>query len=125
MISRRAYALYGLLATLVGMAVGHLVASLLRPDSSPLFAVGSFVVDLGTDGRFAGVKDYAIEKFGENDKVVLVGTVMAGVAVLALVAGVLTRIRYLFGAAMLVVLVGVAAAVVVSRPLFEALDLVP
>lgn len=125
MLSRGAYALYGLLSALVGMAVGHVVASLLQPDSSPLFAVGSFVVDLGTEGSFASIKDWAIEQFGENDKVFLVGTVMAGVAVLALVAGLLTRVRFRYGAGLLVVLVAIAGAAVVIRPAFEVLDLVP
>ncbi|MDO9456147.1 MAG: hypothetical protein Q7T52_08665, partial [Nocardioides sp.] len=135
MVSRRLYALFGLLSTLVGMAVGHFSASLLHPDSSPVLAVGSGVIDrtpvsmkewairnFESDGFSIGPFDFAARNY---DKVVLIGSVFVGVAVLALVAGLVTRIRYVFGAAMLVVLVLVAAGAVVDRPLFEAVDLVP
>ena len=136
MVSRRLYALFGLLSTLVGMAVGHFSASLLHPDSSPVLAVGSGVIDRTP----VSMKEWAIKKFeseegfsvgpidfgaGNYDKVVLIGSVFLGVAVLALVAGLLTRIRFALGAAMLVVLVAVAAGAVVDRPLFEVVDLVP
>jgi DMSO/TMAO reductase YedYZ molybdopterin-dependent catalytic subunit/uncharacterized membrane protein (UPF0136 family) len=136
MVSRRLYALFGLLSTLVGMAVGHFSASLLHPDSSPVLAVGSGVIDRTP----VSMKEWAIKKFesedgfsvgpldfgaGNYDKVVLIGSVFLGVAVLAVVAGLLTRVRFAFGATMLVVLVLVAAGAVVDRPLFEALDLVP
>src|SRR3546814_10949300 len=36
----------GVLATLCGMAAGHLTAALLTPSSSPVLAVGSTVIDL-------------------------------------------------------------------------------
>ncbi|MEO9324054.1 molybdopterin-dependent oxidoreductase [Nocardioides sp. C4-1] len=125
MVSRWLYAVFGLVSALVGLAVGHLVAAFTQPDSSPLLAVGSYVVDLGTDGSMAGIKDWAIEQFGDNDKVFLVGSVMAGVAVLALVAGLVTRLGFRWGALMMLLLVAVAGAAVVVRPLFEVLDLVP
>lgn len=136
MVSRWLYALFGLVSTLVGMAVGHFVASLMRPDSSPVLAVGSGVIDRTP----VEMKEWAIEKFeSENgfslgpidfpaqnyDKVVLIGSVFLGVGVLALVAGLVTRLGYRWGALMLVVLVAVAAGAVVDRPLFEPLDLVP
>lgn len=136
MQSRRAYALFGLLSTVVGMAVGHFVAALFKPDSSPVLAVGSGVIDRTP----VSMKEWAIRTFdskdgfsvgpfdfgaGNYDKVVLVGSVFLGVGVLALVAGLLTRIRFAFGATMLVVMVLVAAGAVVDRPVFEVLDLVP
>ena len=58
------YALFGVLATLVGMAAGHLVASLLNPASSPVLAVGSQVIDLTP----TPMKEWAIRNFGCNDK---------------------------------------------------------
>ncbi|WP_148615258.1 molybdopterin-dependent oxidoreductase [Nocardioides rubriscoriae] len=117
------------------MAVGHFTASLLNADSSPVLAVGSGVIDrtpvsmkewaikqFDTDGFSVGPFDFAA---GNYDKVVLIGSVFVGVGVLALVAGLITRIRFAYGATMLVVLVLVAAGAVVDRPAFEALDLVP
>ena len=62
MRTRLTYALFGVLATLVGMAAGHLVASLLNPASSPVLAVGSQVIDLTP----TPLKEWAIRHFGEQ-----------------------------------------------------------
>ena len=121
MVSRGLYALFGLIATLVGMAVGHLTASLLNPDSSPVLAVGSAIIELTPQP----IASAAIEQFGSADKPILIGSVFAGVLVLAAVAGLLTRRRFAIGATMIVLLVAAAAAAVVTRPAFEASDVVP
>jgi DMSO/TMAO reductase YedYZ molybdopterin-dependent catalytic subunit len=115
------YALAGVLATLVGVAAGQLVASLLDPATSPVLAVGSQVIDLTP----TPLKEWAIRHFGSNDKKVLVGSVLAGVIVLSLVAGLLARRRFRYGAGLLVIMVAVAAGAVSHRPGFELLDLLP
>ncbi len=116
-----AYAGYGLVATLVGVAAGHVLASLLNPDSSPVLAVGSAVIDATP----TPVKEWAVANFGSKDKPILIGSVMAGVLVLAGVAGVLTRRRFRLGATMLVVLVAIPAVAALTRPGAELLDLLP
>ena len=121
MRSRLAYALYGVLATLVGVAAGHLVASLLNPAASPVLAVGSQVIDLTP----TPMKEWAIAHFGSNDKRVLIGSVMGGVLALAAVAGLLARRRFILGAALQLVLVGVAAFTALNRPAAEPRDVVP
>jgi DMSO/TMAO reductase YedYZ molybdopterin-dependent catalytic subunit len=121
MRSRLVYALFGVIATLVGVAAGHLAASLLNPASSPVLAVGSQVIDLTP----TPLKEYAIRQFGSNDKRVLIGSVMAGVLALAAVAGVLARRRFAQGAALQLVLVGVAAFTALNRPAAEPGDVVP
>ncbi len=121
MRSRPTYALFGVLATLVGVAAGHLVASLLDPASSPVLAVGSQVIDLTP----TPMKEWAIEHFGSNDKRVLIGSVMGGVLVLAAVAGLLARRRFALGAALQLALVGVAAFTALHRPAAEPRDVVP
>src|SRR4051812_1475059 len=121
MRSRLAYAMFGVLATLVGVAAGHLVASLLNPASSPVLAVGSQVIDLTP----TPMKEWAIEHFGSNDKRVLIGSVMGGVLVLAAVAGLLARRRFVLGAGLQVVLVAVAAFTALNRPTAELVDAVP
>ena len=121
MRSRLVYALFGVLATLVGMATGHLIASLLNPASSPVLAVGSQVIDLTP----TSLKEAAIKRFGSNDKNVLIGSVLAGVLVLSAVAGLLARRRFRYGAALLVVLVGVAAFTALNRPTAELVDVLP
>jgi len=121
MRSRLFYALAGVLATLVGVAAGDLVASLLEPASSPVLAVGSQVIDLTP----TPLKEWAIRRFGSNDKNVLIGSVLAGVLLLSVVAGLLARRRFRYGAALLVLMVTVAAVTVVRRPAFEPRDLLP
>ncbi len=102
---RLLYAGFGLLATLVGMGAGHLVASLTTPAASPVLAVGSSVINLTP----TPLKEWAIRNFGSSDKLILVGTVIIAVLALAAVAGVLARRRLAAGATMLVVLVAIAA----------------
>ena len=115
MRTRRLYALFGLLAALLGMAAGHFVAALLDPASSPVLAVGSAVIDLTP----TPVKEWAIAQFGTKDKPILIGSVLLGVLALAAVAGLLARRRFRYGAALLVGLVAVAAVAVLTRPTVE------
>jgi DMSO/TMAO reductase YedYZ molybdopterin-dependent catalytic subunit len=117
--------LLGVVATLFGVGVAHLVASLLEPDSSPVQALGAWVVDLGTEGFMAPVKDWAIEQFGEDDKLFLQAGVVVGMLVLAVVAGLLTRLRFEAGAAMMIAMIAAPVAVLVTRPVFGPVDLVP
>ena len=95
-----------MLATIVGMAAGHLVASLLDPASSPVLAVGSTVIDLTP----TPVKEWAVAQFGTKDKPILVGSVLLGALVLAAIAGILARRRFALGAGLLLVLVAAAGA---------------
>ena len=54
------HAAYGVLATVVGLAAGHLVAALTVPAASPVLAVGSTVIDLTP----TPLKEFAIRQFG-------------------------------------------------------------
>jgi DMSO/TMAO reductase YedYZ molybdopterin-dependent catalytic subunit len=112
MRNRLLHAGIGILSTLVGIAAGHLVAALTEPASSPVLAVGSTVIDLTP----TPLKEWAIAQFGTHDKTVLVGSVLAGVLVLAALAGLLARPRFGYGAALLVALVAIPA-VVAANPL--------
>lgn len=119
--NRLLYAGFGILATIVGMAAGHLVASLLDPASSPVLSVGSTVIDLTP----TPMKEWAIRQFGTADKLILVGSVMLGALVLAAIGGILARRRFVLGAGLLLVLVAVAGATALLRPAADILDLVP
>lgn len=121
MRSRLPYAFFGVLATLVGMAAGHLVASLLNPASSPVLAVGSTVID----NTPTPMKEWAIRNFGSNDKLILVGSVVIVVLILAAVAGVIARTRFAIGAGILVLLVAVATLAAVLRPSAGVSDAIP
>ncbi|MFC4786078.1 molybdopterin-dependent oxidoreductase [Nocardioides sp. MAHUQ-72] len=121
MTRRLLHAGFGVLATIVGVAAGHLVAALTEPAASPVLAVGSTVIDLTP----TPLKEWAIAHFGTHDKTVLVGSVLVGVLLLAVVAGLLTLRRFVYGAALLVVLVAVAAGAALTRPTAGLSDLVP
>lgn len=115
------YAVTGVLAALSGMAVGHLVAGFLNPASSPVLAVGSTVIDATP----VALKDFAIEKFGTNDKLVLLLSVGVVTILLAAVAGALSRKRPAIGIGLIVVLVALAGAAAMTRPLATVTDLLP
>jgi DMSO/TMAO reductase YedYZ molybdopterin-dependent catalytic subunit len=121
MRNRLSYAVFGVLATVVGVALGHLVAALTNPAASPVLAVGSQVIDLTP----TPMKEWAIAQFGTNDKAILIGSVFLGVLGLAAVAGLVARRRFVLGAGMLVVLVAVAAYTALSRPAADAADVIP
>ena len=121
MKNRLLYAGFGILATVVGMAAGHLVASLLDPASSPVLSVGSTVIDLTP----TPMKEWAIRQFGTADKLILVGSVMLGAVVLAAIGGILSRRRFALGAGLLLLLVAVAGATALLRPTAGITDLLP
>ncbi len=121
MKQRLTYAGFGILATLVGMAAGHLVAALVDPASSPVLAIGSTVIDATP----TPVKEWAVQNFGTADKPILVGSVMLGAIVLAAIGGLLARRRFVLGALVLVLLVALAGAAAVLRPGAGPLDALP
>ncbi|TQK68396.1 MULTISPECIES: molybdopterin-dependent oxidoreductase [unclassified Nocardioides] len=121
MTTRLQWASYGVLSTLVGIGLAHLAAALSDAATSPVLAVGSAVIDRTP----TPMKEWAIRNFGSADKAILVGSVLAGVLVLAAVAGLLARRRFAVGAGLLVALVAVAGGAVLTRPEVEPLDLLP
>lgn len=121
MRDRLTWTAYGVLATLAGIGLAHVVAAVTDRANSPVLAVGSAVIDLTP----TPAKEWAIRTFGTADKVILVGSVLAGVLVLAGLAGLLARHRLRYGVALLVALVAVAGIAVLTRPESSVLDLVP
>ncbi len=121
MRNRVSYALFGVLATLVGVGLGHLVAALTTPAASPVLAVGSKVIELTP----TPLKEFAIRQFGDADKAILIGSVFAGVLVFAAVAGILARRRFAVGAGMLVLLVAIAAYTALTRSGAGFVDVLP
>lgn len=116
-----AYAGSGVLAGMFGMAVAHLCASLLDPQSSPVLAVGSTVIDATP----TPVKEWAVREFGTSDKPILIGSVLGVTLVAAALAGVLARTRLGLALAALGLLVALAGAATLLRPGAEPVDLVP
>ena len=111
----------GIAATVLGMAVGQLVASLLDPASGPVYAVSSTVIDLTP----TPLKEWAIAHFGSNDKTVLLSSVVVVTLLLAGLAGIVARRSLRSGTAILLLLVVLAGAAALTRPQAGVLDPVP
>jgi DMSO/TMAO reductase YedYZ molybdopterin-dependent catalytic subunit len=107
-----AAALAGVVAAGAGLALAELVAALIDPASSPVLALGGVVVDSVPPW----LKDFAVEWFGTNDKLVLLLSMGVVLAAGAALAGVLERRRPPSGGVLLAV-VGLALGVVAAtRP---------
>jgi DMSO/TMAO reductase YedYZ molybdopterin-dependent catalytic subunit len=115
------YAGAGVLATLAGMAAGHLVAATMNPASSPVLAVGSTVIDLTP----TPLKEFAVREFGTRDKPILIGSVVLVTLLIAGLAGLLARRRLPLGAGLLLVLVATSGVLALRRPFAIATDAVP
>lgn len=111
----------GVIAAGAALAVGELVAALVRPESAPVRVVGGAVVDRTP----TAVKDWAVRSFGSADKLVLQLGILVLLALSAVALGVLAlRHRRAASAGVLLFgLIGTAAAV--SRPRDEGLDWLP
>ncbi|HET6625516.1 MAG TPA: molybdopterin-dependent oxidoreductase [Nocardioidaceae bacterium] len=96
----------GLLAGAAGVAAAEAVSALLTGVTSPLLAVANRAVDATP----RPVKEWAIETFGSADKTVLISGVIATVAGLAVLAGVLGVRRRALAVGLFLVLTAVATA---------------
>ncbi len=94
----------GILAAGAGVAVAGAIASLLTGVPNPIISVGNKVIDLAPPA----LKDSAIQKFGTNDKPILVASVIAVIAIVAAVAGVI-GLRHPRIAVGITALLGIAA----------------
>jgi DMSO/TMAO reductase YedYZ molybdopterin-dependent catalytic subunit len=104
--------LVGVIAALASLAVAEVVAAfMVLPASSPLFAVGSFVIDI-VPGWF---KTVVIALFGTADKIVLLAALGLLVLVLAVLVGMLQYRRPPWGVVGFVVVGAVATLAASTR----------
>jgi DMSO/TMAO reductase YedYZ molybdopterin-dependent catalytic subunit len=104
-------ALAGVISAGVFLAAAELAAFLVARDGSPLLAVGAFVIDIVPQWA----KEFAIEVFGANDKIALLGGLGLAVLVAAGVSGVLQFVRPPLGAVVLGLAGGLSLAAVLTR----------
>lgn len=102
---RTAGAVAGLLAGTAAVTASEAVTAVIDGVTSPLIAVANRAVDAAP----RPVKEWAIETFGTADKPVLIGGVIATVALLAMVAGVVGVRRPRLALGLFWALSGVAA----------------
>ncbi len=86
-------AMVGLVSAAVALGVAQLVAVLTGPTSAPVNAVGQGVIRLTPES----VKEFAIRAFGENDKLVLLLSTYALVAVFAAIVGFVAAVNRRLG----------------------------
>ncbi|MFI9460434.1 molybdopterin-dependent oxidoreductase [Streptomyces xiamenensis] len=111
----------GLLAAFTSLAVAELVAAWVREEARPVNAVGGAVIDRTP----AAVKDWAIENFGTNDKLVLQLGILVLLGLFAVAVGALAT-RFRRSASLAVLGFGLFGAVVaVGRPEGAGADAVP
>lgn len=104
-------ALAGVVSAAVFLATAELVALLVARESSPILAVGSFVIDVVPQP----LKEFAIATFGEADKPVLLAGLGIGVVIAAAAAGVLQFLRPPLGVVALAVAGALSIAAIVTR----------
>ena len=115
------YAAGTLLATAAGAGVGHLAAGLVSPESSPVLAVGSTVIDATP----TPVKEWAVSTFGTNDKPILIASVAVVTLLVAAGIGLVARSRRTLGLALIGALALLAVVAAALRPTAQSVDLVP
>jgi DMSO/TMAO reductase YedYZ molybdopterin-dependent catalytic subunit len=80
-------AVTGLLAAAIALGVAMLVSAFIRPQASPVIAVGGAAINLTP----TPLKEFAVAHFGENDKTMLLAGMYVVIAGIAMVIGWLAR----------------------------------
>jgi DMSO/TMAO reductase YedYZ molybdopterin-dependent catalytic subunit len=114
-------AVAGLLAAAVALGVAQLVAGITGSAGVPVIAVGSAAIDLTP----VPVKDFAIQHFGSDDKLVLLSGIVVVLALFAAVTGIMAMRRRVLGLAGLVVFGAIGVAAILTRPVTRPVDVVP
>jgi hypothetical protein len=103
--------LAGVVAAAAFLAVSEAVAALVSRGTSPLIAVGSFVIDIVP----RPLKEFAISTFGTLDKPVLLALLAVAVVIAAAVIGIVETVRPLWGVVPFALAAALATAAVVTR----------
>jgi len=103
------------------LAVGELVSVVVGAASSPLLAVGSFVIDIFPPWA----KDLVIALFGTNDKLVLLLSLGLAVVIAASIGGVLQLVRPPLGVVVVAIAGVLSMAAIVTRAGATPWDAVP
>jgi hypothetical protein len=111
----------GLLAAGVAIGIATLAAAFFRPQASPIIAVGEAFIDRTPPA----LKNFAVQKFGENDKTMLLLGMYVTIALLAMAIGVLARRQVAIGVVGVAVFGMFGAYVAYTRPASRFSDIIP
>ena len=112
--------LVGLLASAAALGAGHLLAGFIAPQSSPFVAVGDGFIRITPPFLL----EFAKSTFGLNDKLVLNIGMGAIIALVAVVAGLVSRRSSRPGRAIFMVLGLVGLLAALTSPVFELLGMI-
>ena len=114
-------AVTGFLAAAVVIGISTLAAGFVRPQASPMAALGGVFIDRMP----AALKNVAVQHFGTHGRTVLLLGMYVAIAILAVGIGVLARHAAAPGAAGLAAFSMVAAFVTITRPGGRVSDVAP
>jgi hypothetical protein len=114
-------AITGFLAAAVAIGVSTLAAAFVRPQASPVIAVGGAVIDRTP----SSLKNFAVEHFGENDKTILLLGMYVTLALIAIAIGCLARREVTIGVAGIALFGLFGAFVAITRPESRLTDVIP
>jgi DMSO/TMAO reductase YedYZ molybdopterin-dependent catalytic subunit len=114
-------AIAGVLAAATALGVGQLVAGLTGANGSPVVAVGQLQIDFTPPW----LKNFAINEFGSDDKLVLVSGILVVLGIFAAVIGVAATRRLAYGMAGLAVLAVIGLTAAGTRPTATVASLLP
>jgi hypothetical protein len=114
-------AVTGLCSAAVAIGAATLAAAFVRPQASPVIAVGGAFIDRTP----SAVKNFAVEHFGENDKTMLLLGMYVAIAVLAMVIGCLARRNAAIGVGGIAAFGLFGAFVAITRPESQPTDVIP
>jgi DMSO/TMAO reductase YedYZ molybdopterin-dependent catalytic subunit len=114
-------AFVGVLAAAIALGVAMLVSAFIRPQASPVIAVGGQAINLTP----TPVKEFAVAHFGTNDKTMLLGGMYVTIALIAMVIGCLARRRLIFGVIGLGAFGVLGAFVALIQPASRTTDAIP
>jgi hypothetical protein len=109
-------AVVGFLAAAVALGVANLVAAFVRPQASPIISV---------DRTPPALKNFAVQKFGTNDKNMLLLGMYVTIALIAIAIGVLAWRHMSIGVAGIGLFGLFGAFVAITRPESHATDVIP
>ncbi|HZR53997.1 MAG TPA: hypothetical protein VFB06_31400 [Streptosporangiaceae bacterium] len=111
----------GVVAAGAAIGIATLVAAFFRPQASPIIAVGEWFIDHTP----SWLKNFAVEKFGEHDKTMLLLGMYVTITLLAVGIGVMARRRTTIGIVGVAVFGLFGAYIAYTRPDSKFSDVIP
>jgi DMSO/TMAO reductase YedYZ molybdopterin-dependent catalytic subunit len=114
-------ALIGLLSAGLAVGVGEAAAVFVRPAAAPIIVVGNRIILLTPES----VRRWAIREFGTNDKPTLLAGIYVGIAIFAIIIGILARYRPWFGRAGIALFGAVGVYCALTTHAHQVTDIIP